>query len=116
MKKMELRIEVNRDKAIGIQLSLLRIDDENPNDLIETYHRMTLRPGDNIAAIRAANEAHLAMPYAQSGIQGAPWPKIPDAEWAEVEAIVALMHTPEVVAERRRVDAANAINATMATP
>ena len=100
MKKIELKTEVNRDKSVSIRLSLLRIDDENPDDVMETFHRITLRPGDDLAFFRAENERHLAQPFSVSGIKGAPWPKIPDEEWVEVEQIVSILHTPERIAKR----------------
>ena len=105
MKKIELKIEVNRDKSVSIRLSLLRIDEENPDDEIETFHRIMLVPGSDIVAVRAANEAHLSMPYIKSGIKGAPWPKIPDEEWAEVEAVASLIHTKERIDKRIAFDA-----------
>lgn len=115
MKKIQIKTEIEKDKSISIRLSLFRIDDENPDDYIETFHRIFLRPGDDPIVFRAANEAHLAMPYAQSGIKGAPWPKIPDEEWSEVEAIVALMHTPERIQKRQADDAESMANLTVLT-
>jgi len=104
-KTIKIKVEIDEDKNIGVKLILIRSDPMNPEDSIETYHRIMIRPGDNIVAIRAANEMHLAMPFASSGIKGAPWPNIPDNEWMAVEAIVNLLHTPEQIAYRIQKDA-----------
>jgi hypothetical protein len=43
---------------------------------------------------------HLAMPFERSGIPDAPWPAIPDEEWAKVTTVLAVFHTPEMVQKR----------------
>lgn len=94
-KKIELCIGSDRQKLLRARLSLLVV--ENGRVLSEQYHSISIEPGADLAAIRAANEAHLANP--DGGIPGAPWPKIPDAEWADVEQHIAILHKPEVVSE-----------------
>ena len=102
-KKIELCIGTDRSKFLRARLSLLVVEDGRT--LSEQYHSINIEPGGNLAAIRAANEAHLANP--DGGIPGAPWPRIPDAEWAEVEQHIAIVHKPEVVsAYRARIAAA----------
>ena len=96
-KKIEICIGTDRTKHLRARLSLLVVEDGRI--LSEQYHSINIEPGANLAAIRAANEAHLANP--NGGIPGAPWPKIPDAEWAEVEQHIAIVHKPEVVAAYR---------------
>ena len=104
-KKIEICIGTDRAKCFAARLSLLVVEDGKV--LSEHYHRINIAPGDNLAHIRAANEAHLANP--DGGIPGAPWPKIPDAEWAEVEQHIGIVHRPEVVTEyRARVEAQKA--------
>lgn len=119
-KKIELKTEILRDKSIRVRLSLIRFDEENPSDELEHFHSITLHPGASLDNFRASNEAHLAMPFSQSSIPGAPWPAIPDSEWAEVEAIAALIHTPERIAKRaaddeqRKLKVSELINAAQA--
>ena len=92
-KKIEICIGTDRSKCLRARLSLLIM--ENGKVLSEFYHSINIEPGANLAYLRAANEAHLADP--DGGIPGAPWPKIPDAEWAEVEQHIAIVHKPEVI-------------------
>lgn len=96
-KKIEICVGTDRMKCLRARLSLLVV--ENGRVLSEQYHSINIEPGADLAAIRAANEAHLAS--LRSGIPGAPWPKIPDAEWAEVEQHAAIIHKPEVVTAYR---------------
>lgn len=93
-KKIEICIGTDRSKHFVARLSLLLVDDAG-SVMLEYFHRINIEPGADLAAIRAANEAHLANP--DRGIPGAPWPAIPDAEWAEVEQHIAIVHKPEVV-------------------
>ena len=106
MKKIDICVGTDRQRNIRVRLSLLFIDDTNGSVVAEKYHSGTLQPGDNPQALRDAWETHLSNP--DGGIPGAPWPKIPDAEWAEVEAVVKTMHTPERIARRREIDRKNA--------
>ena len=105
VKKIEVCVGTDRAKFLRVRLSLLVV--EGDTVLSEQYHSINIEPGGNLAAIRAANEAHLANP--DGGIPGAPWPKIPDAEWAEVEQHIAIVHKPAVIADyRARQEAARA--------
>ena len=97
VKKIEVCVGTDRAKFLRVRLSLLVV--EGDTVLSEQYHSINIEPGGNLAVIRAANEAHLANP--DGGILGAPWPKIPDAEWAEVEQHIAIVHKPEVVTAYR---------------
>lgn len=92
-KKIEICVGSDRAKCLRARLSLLIV--ENGRVLSEQYHSINIEPGADLAAIRAANEAHLANP--DGGIPGAPWPAIPESEWADVERHIAIIHKPEVV-------------------
>ena len=113
-KRIELCIGTDRQKFVRARLSLLVIDTDNPDvPMAEHYHSINVAPGDDLARIRAANEAHLADP--KGGIPGAPWPKIPDDAWADFESHLAIVHTPAVVtAFKARVAAAQAADAERA--
>lgn len=93
-KKIEHCIGTDRSGFVRARLSLLVV--EGDTVLSEKYHSINISPGADLDAIRAANEAHLADP--NGGIPGAPWPRIPDAAWADVEAHCAIVHKPAVVA------------------
>jgi hypothetical protein len=102
-KKIAVCIGTDRTKHFIVRLSLMIVD--NGTVLSESFHRIHINPGDDLSLIRARNEAHLANP--DGGIPGAPWPKIPDSEWAEVEQLVGIVHTAEVVsAYRSKLEAA----------
>ncbi len=91
-KKIEIYLGTDRSQVVRVRLSLLIIEDESV--LSETYHTISIPPGANPTSLRAANEAHLAAP--NGGIPGAPWPPIPDSEWAKVEGVLGILHTKEV--------------------
>lgn len=95
MKKIEICIGTDRAKNVRARLSLLVVDDSGAV-LVENYHSVALMPGDDLEQVRAAVEAHLADP--QGGIPGAPWPAIPDEEWADVQAHCAIVQKPAIVA------------------
>lgn len=92
-KRIEICFGTDRDKFLRARLSLLVM--EGDNVLSEQYHSINIAPGADLAALRAANEAHLADP--KGGVPGAPWPKIPDSEWSDLERHVAITHKPEIV-------------------
>lgn len=98
-KKIIMKIEILPDKIIQGVLILLLVN--GSNIISQHLHRILLVPGGDADAIRTQNEMHLGMPQEESGIPGAPWPKIPDSEWAELMKYVAIAHTPEVVAAYR---------------
>ena len=98
MKKIDICVGTDRERTIRVRLSLMVVDDDSGELLSEQFHSGSLCPGDDPSALRAAWEAHLSQ---RGGVPGAPWPKIPDAEWAEVEAIVQVLHTPERCAARK---------------
>jgi hypothetical protein len=93
-KRIEVCIGTSRSKDVRVRLSLLIVD--GGAVLAENFHSIAIMPGDDAVSIRAAIEAHLANP--DGGIPGAPWPAIPDAEWADVEAHCGIVHKPAVVA------------------
>ncbi len=93
-KKIEICLGTDRSQVVRVRLSLLIIEDESV--LSEAYHTISIPPGANPTSLRAANEAHLAAP--SGGIPGAPWPPIPDSEWAKVEGVLDILHTKEVKA------------------
>ena len=103
MKKIDICVGTDRARNLRVRLSLLYVDDATGDIVSEHYHSGVLQPGDDPAKLRAAWEAHLANP--KGGIPGAPWPKIPDAEWNEVLAMLPIMHTPERVREFRKTQA-----------
>lgn len=94
-------IGTDRSNGVRARLSLLIVNADTGSILSEHYHSMMLMPGDDPAAARAAITAHLAMPEAQSGIPGAPWPAIPDVEWAKVTAVCSAIQTPAAVAAHK---------------
>lgn len=93
-KKIIVCIGTDSQDGLRARLSLLIVD--GGAVLSERYHSVAIAPGDDIQRIRSHVEAHLA--DANGGIPGAPWPAIPDAEWAKVAGCVGVLHTPEVVA------------------
>ena len=95
MKNIIVCVGTDDSKNIRVRLSL--IADEGMPPL---YHSVSLVPGADPALVRIAIENDLARPYSESGIPGAPWPKIPDEEWAEVEAIESVIHTPQRIQKR----------------
>ena len=97
MKTIEVCIGHDRSQSVRVRLSLLIIDDLSGDELSEQLISFIISPGDDLRKIRAEKEAHLAMPAAQSGIKGGPWPNIPDAEWQKVVDVIGVLHTPEVV-------------------
>ncbi len=105
-KSIEICIGTDRVKRLRVRLSLLIKE----NDIVqfEHFHSLSLEPGADLAAVRAAVESHLADPA--GGIPFAPWPAIPNAEWADVEAHIGIIHKPEVVA-KYQADRAAAIEA-----
>lgn len=98
MKKIDICVGTDRFRNIRVRLSLLFIDDDTGSVIAEHFHSGTLHPGDDPNALRDAWNAHLSNP--NGGIPSAPWPAIPNEEWAEVEQIVAILHTPSRIAER----------------
>jgi hypothetical protein len=82
-KCIQLCIGTDLNKSVRVRLSLLLIDDGNV--IHEHYHSIGIVPGADLAALRAANEKHIATP--DGGVHGAPWPKIPDSEWGKVERV-----------------------------
>jgi hypothetical protein len=96
-KKIAVCIGTDRTKHFIVRLSLMIVD--NGTVLSESFHRIHINPGDDLSLIRARNESHLANP--DGGIPGAPWPQIPDSEWAEVEQLVGIVHTAELVSAYR---------------
>lgn len=105
MKKIDVCVGMDRARNLAVRLSLMIVDDDNPDVVLsERFHRMDIGPGYPLAQARSELEAHIGQPYAVNGIPGAPWPKIPDEEWAEVEQIAAILHTPERIAKRIEAD------------
>jgi hypothetical protein len=92
-KIIEICIGTDRSKHIRARLSLLLVD--GGNVIHEHYHSISIEPGADLAALRAGNEAHIAKPG--GGVPGAPWPAIPDDEWAKVEKCCVVVHTPDVL-------------------
>lgn len=86
-------IGTDEKKSVRARLSLLLV--EGAEIVHRHYHSINISPGADLAAIRAINEAHIAKPG--GGVPAAPWPAIPDDEWAKVEKCCAVIHTPEVL-------------------
>ena len=105
-KKIECCIGTDRVGFVRARLSLILLDD-NGAEMLERYHSVNIEPGSDLAATRAAVEAHLANP--QGGIPGAPWPAIPDDVWKTVEDTCAIIQTPaKIKAQEARKEAYNA--------
>lgn len=97
MKKIDICVGTDRGRNIRVRLSLMYVDDDTQEIISEHYHSGVLQPGDDPQALRTAWEIHLATPG--GGIPGAPWPAIPDEEWAEVLAMIPILHTPSRIAK-----------------
>lgn len=93
--KIELCIGTDREGSIRIRLSLLLMNGEAV--VAEKFHSASLMPGDDPALLRTILNEHLAMPQSASGIPGAPWPSIPDAEWKKVSSVIPIFHTEALV-------------------
>ena len=92
-KRIEICIGTDRSKHVRARLSLLLVD--GVNIVNEHYHSISIEPGADLAALRAGNEAHIAK--SDGGVPGAPWPAIPDDEWAKVVKCCTVVHTPDVL-------------------
>lgn len=92
-KKILVCVGTDQNKFLRVRLSLLVIEDGRV--ISEKYHSINIEPGADLAFLRSENEKALENP--SSGIPGAPWPKIPDAAWGEVEQHIAIVHKPTVV-------------------
>lgn len=106
MKKIEICIGTDRERTLSVRLSLVVVEDGSV--VSERYHRINIPAGYPLNKAREAVEFDIARPREQGGIPGAPWPKIPDEEWAEVEQIASILHTPERIQKRREFDLKNA--------
>lgn len=89
-KKILVCIGTDEEKVMWARLSLLVVDGDEV--ITRQYHKIIIEPGADLASLRQANELHISRP---GSIPGAPWPAIPDSEWADVEAYCALYHTEE---------------------
>lgn len=105
MKTIDICIGTDRARNLRVRLSLLYLDDDTGEVVSEHYHSGVIQPGDDPAALRANWEAHLAKPG--GGVPGAPWPKIPDAQWNEVLAMIPILHTTARIEKRQREAQAN---------
>jgi len=92
-KQIVICIGTDEAKHVRARVSLLLM--EGAEVINRQYHSISIGPGDDLAAIRAGNEAHIAKPG--GGVPGAPWPAIPDDEWIKVEKCCAVVHTPDVL-------------------
>lgn len=92
-KQIAVCIGTDRTQRVRVRLSLMIVVDGKVQS--EHYHSINIEPGANLAELRAVNETAIA--GVNNGIPFAPWPKIPDAEWARVGAVCSIFHTPEVV-------------------
>lgn len=102
-KKIAVCIGTDRLKFLRVRLSLLLVD-EDGRVVNEHFHSVALAPGADLEAVRGAIETDL---QTSRSIPAAPWPRIPDDEWRDVVAHVAIIHKPAVVeAYRARVRAA----------
>ena len=98
-KAIEVCIGTDRAGWIRVRLSLMIVEEQTI--LAEYFHSAMIMPGQDAAAIRFDLESHLALPNVTNGVPGAPWPVIPDKEWAKVTGCVTVLHTPEVVEKYR---------------
>lgn len=98
-KRIEICVGTDRSGGVRARISLLTMSGESV--LNESYHSVTLLPGDDPSSVRADVERHLSQPEQLSGIPGSPWGPIPDEEWVKVTGVLPLFHTSEKVATRR---------------
>jgi hypothetical protein len=82
-KKIVVCFGTDRSPNVRIRLSLIVLDADG-NEASEKYHSFNVSPVHDPEEVRADIETHLAMPSANNGIAFAPWPPIPNEEWAKV--------------------------------
>ena len=81
-KKIVVCIGTDRASNVRARLSLMLMSGDRV--LVEHLHSVNIEDGDPLDEVRKRVEAHLAMEEKDSSIPLAPWPPIPDAEWAKV--------------------------------
>lgn len=91
-KEIAVCIGTDRIGHVRVQLNLMVVD--SGNVITERYHSVNVAPGEDAEAVRTAVQTHLAQ---ADSIPGAPWPAIPDSEWAKVTAVIAAVQTPDVI-------------------
>jgi hypothetical protein len=97
-----IKVAIGTDAGLGFRARLsLIVQDDDGAVLSDRPHSINVNPTDDIDEVRAAVEQHLAQPFEQSGIPGAPWPAIPDDEWRKAVAMRAIWHPAEVIADCR---------------
>lgn len=85
--------DIRKSDAGILQIRFFLDDlDDAGKRVFRRYHRTTLLPGGSLAEVLAANERSIA---------DLGYPAIPAAQKAQLGAIVAREHTPEVVAAYR---------------
>lgn len=85
-------IEIGSDHVVRFRLGLSALDDDGDPIGNPQIHRGAIAPGEDAAAILADVSAHIAERK---------WPPIPAADVARIGAIVAIEHTPDVIAAWR---------------
>jgi hypothetical protein len=96
--RIETCIGTDEAKMVRVRLSLLLVDGSSGRVVSRHYHSAPVAPGDDLAVLRAKLEADLAAGW----ISGMAWPKIPNEQWADVEAHVAIVQKPVVVEAYRQ--------------
>jgi hypothetical protein len=89
-KKIVVCIGTDRAGDVRVRLSLLLM--VSGRVVSEKFHSAMITSKDSLDDVRARIEAHLAMPEEASGIEFAPWPTIPEAEWAKVQVVCDVFH------------------------
>jgi hypothetical protein len=93
-KKIEICIGTSETKMVRVRLSLLNVDTQTQHVISRHFHSMELTPGADLARARRLLDQDLAAGWIEKQV----WPLIPDEQWADVEAHVAIVHKPEIVA------------------
>jgi hypothetical protein len=89
-KRIEICIGTDRSTNVRARLSLLIVS----GGLVasEHYHSVLITPKCDLAEVRSRVEKHLAQGQEVNSVPFAPWPAIPDAEWAKVERVCEAFH------------------------
>lgn len=112
-KRIAVCIGTDRAGNVRARLSLMLADGDNI--ISESYHSVSIAPGEDADQIRAAVENHIGMSAEESGVPGSPWPAIPDDEWAKIIGVMNVIQTPDVVLAAVAIrDAAAKANAEIA--
>lgn len=94
-KKIEICFGTARNFGMRARLSLMIVD--GGVVMSEHFHSVAVLHSDDLDDLRGVLESHLGNPA--GGIPGAPWPAIPDTEWAKVTGLKSVMMEQYALAE-----------------